>query len=64
MPRCVQIGVIPLKLIQSPSQLQQLSQFQLQSVEVLQMSAEELDAYIRELSLSNPMIEPEEVSLA
>ncbi|MCI9586615.1 MAG: RNA polymerase factor sigma-54 [Oscillospiraceae bacterium] len=52
-----------MKLIQSPSQLQQLSQFQLQSVEVLQMSAEELDAYIRELSLSNPMIEPEEVSL-
>ena len=47
-----------MKLIQS--QVQQLSQQQLQGVELLQMSTLELEAYVRELALNNPMVEPEE----
>lgn len=49
-----------MKLIQAPSQLQHLSQRQLQSVELLQMSTIELEAYIQELALSNPLVEPDE----
>lgn len=45
--------------MQSPSQLQHLTQLQLQSVELLQMSTAELEAYIQELALSNPLVEPE-----
>ena len=56
----IQMGGILLKLIQSPSQIQHLSQFQLQSVELLQMSAVDLTAYLQELALSNPMVELEE----
>lgn len=41
-------------------QVQKLSQQQLQSVELLQMSALELEAYIENLALENPMVEPEE----
>ena len=41
-------------------QVQKLSQQQLQSVELLQMSAQELEAYIENLALENPMVEPEE----
>ncbi len=42
------------------SQTQTLSQRQLFSVELLQLSAPELDAYIRELAQENPLIEVEE----
>lgn len=52
-----QMGGVPLKLIQSPTQIQHLSQFQLQSVELLQMGAAELTAYLQELVLNNPMVE-------
>lgn len=41
---------------------QRLSHQQLQSIELLQLSALELDAYIRELTMENPMVEPEELS--
>ena len=51
-----------MKLIQS--QVQQLSQHQLQGIELLQMSTLELEGYIRELALNNPMVEPEEVPSA
>ncbi len=47
-----------MKLIQT--QVQKLSQQQLQSVELLQLSTLELEAYIRELALDNPLVEPEE----
>lgn len=46
--------------MQTPSQIQALSQRQLQSVELLQMSTVELEAYIRELALDNPLVEPED----
>ena len=42
------------------TQVQKLTQQQLQSIELLQMSALELEDYVRELALSNPMVEPEE----
>ena len=41
-------------------QEQKLSQQQIQSAQLLQMSTLELEAYVRELSLENPMVEPEE----
>lgn len=41
-------------------QVQKLKQQQLQSVELLQLSAVELEAYIQDLALENPMVEPEE----
>lgn len=41
-------------------QEQKLSQQQIQSAQLLQMSTQELEAYVRELSLENPMVEPEE----
>ncbi|MGE4276997.1 MAG: RNA polymerase factor sigma-54 [Lawsonibacter sp.] len=47
-----------MKLIQT--QVQKLSQQQLQSVEMLQLSTLELEAYVRELALDNPLVEPEE----
>ena len=47
-----------MELIQS--QVQRLSQQQLQSVELLQMSAQELESYLRELSQENPVVELEE----
>ena len=47
-----------MELIQS--QVQRLSQQQLQSVELLQMSAQELETYLRELSQENPVVELEE----
>lgn len=43
-------------------QVQKLTQQQLQSVELLQMSTMELESYIQELALENPMVEPEERS--
>ena len=42
------------------SQRQVLSQQMIQSVEILQMSAQELAQYIREQALENPVIEIEE----
>lgn len=42
------------------TQTQQLSQQQLLSVELLQLSTLELEAYIHELALSNPLVEPED----
>ena len=39
------------------SQKQVLSQNQIQSVTILQMSAEELSEYIREMALENPVAE-------
>lgn len=47
-----------MELLQS--QVQRLSQQQLQSVELLQMSSLELDAYLRDLAQENPMVELEE----
>ena len=41
-------------------QVQKLTQQQLQSVELLQLSALELEAYIQDLALENPMVEPED----
>ncbi len=49
-----------MKLEQSQSQV--LSQQQLQSLELLHMSTQELEACIQELALNNPMVEPEEYS--
>ena len=43
-----------MKLLQS--QIQRLSLHQLQSIELLQLSTQELEAYIRELSLDNPLL--------
>ena len=40
-------------------QAQRLSQYQMQCVELLQMSAQELETYIQELALSNPVVELE-----
>ena len=51
-----------MELIQS--QIQRLSQQQLQSVELLQMSAQELETYLRDLSQENPVVELEESSSA
>ena len=51
-----------MKLLQS--QIQRLSLHQLQSIELLQLSTQELEAYIRELSLDNPLVEPEEITPA
>ena len=42
------------------SQRQVLSQEMIQSVEILQMSAQELSDYIREQTLENPLIDAEE----
>ena len=47
-----------MELIQS--QVQRLNQQQLQSVELLQMSAPELEEYLRELVQENPVVELEE----
>ena len=44
------------------SQKQILSQKMLQSVEILQMNAQELTEYIRELSLENPVLDIEEAA--
>ncbi len=49
-------SVVKLEQIQT----QHLSQQQLQNVELLQMSSMELDAWIQELALNNPLVEPEE----
>lgn len=45
-------------------QVQQLSHQQLQSIEILQMGTQELDAYIRELAQENPMVELDEYTPA
>ena len=49
-----------MKLVQN--QAQHLSQQQLQNVQLLQMSTLELSAYVQELALSNPLVEPDDVS--
>lgn len=46
------------------NQTQLLNHLQLQSIALLQMSAQELEVYLRELSLENPVVEPEECSPA
>lgn len=51
-----------MELLQT--QTQKLTQQQLQSVELLQLSALELDTYIRDLALENPLVEPEELTPA
>ena len=48
-----------MELIQS--QTQRLSQRQLQSVELLQMSTLEVEAYLRELAQENPVVELDEL---
>lgn len=48
-----------MELLQT--QTQKLTQQQLQSVELLQLSTLELNTYIRDLALENPMVEPEEL---
>ena len=54
-----------MELIQQQNQSlqQRLCQQQIQSVELLQMSTLELDAYLQELSQENPMMEPDESRL-
>lgn len=47
-----------MELLQN--QVQRLNQQQLQSVELLQMSALELEGYLRELAQENPVIELED----
>lgn len=47
-----------MELIQT--QVQQLALHQLQSLELLQLSTLELEAYIRELAMENPLVDPEE----
>lgn len=49
-----------MELLQS--QIQHLSQQQLQSIELLQMSAPELEAYLQDLAQENPVVELEEGS--
>ena len=44
----------------SQSQTQRLNHQQTQGVELLQLSALELESYIQELAVENPMVEPEE----
>lgn len=44
-----------------PSQSQVLSQRMIQSVEILQMSSQELVEYIKEMSMENPVVDLEEV---
>ena len=44
-------------------QMQKLSQHQIQSVELLQMSTMELEGYLRELAQENPVIELEDSHL-
>lgn len=48
-----------MELIQSQSQQQQLNQQQIQSLELLQMSAQELEEYLQELTQENPVVELE-----
>lgn len=42
------------------TQIQHLSQHQLLSVELLQLGSLELEAYIHELAMTNPLVEPEQ----
>ena len=42
------------------SQVQKISQNMIQQVNVLQMSSQELNAYVKELSMENPIIELDE----
>ena len=51
-----------MELLQHQSQQQKLSQQQIQSVELLQMSAPELESFLRELAQENPVVELEEAS--
>lgn len=46
------------------SQVQRLSQQQLHGLELLQLSTLELDDFIRELTMENPLVEPEELTPA
>lgn len=46
------------------TQIQHLSQHQLLSVELLQLGSIELDAYIHELAMTNPLVEPDQPSAA
>lgn len=48
---------------QSQTQVQRLSQQQLQNVQLLQMSSIELASFVQELALSNPMVEPDDIFL-
>ena len=49
-----------MDIVQVPSQQQTLSQQQIQSVELLQMSTLELEGYLRELAQENPVVELDE----
>ena len=42
------------------SQVQKISQNMIQQVNVLQMSSQELNAYVKELSMENPIMELDE----
>ena len=46
----------------SQSQTVRVNHQQMQSVELLQLSALELESYIQDLAVENPMVEPEESS--
>ena len=52
-----------LYAVQTQSQQQKISQHQIQSVELLQMSTMELEGYLRELAQENPVIELEDSHL-
>ena len=47
------------KIVLSTEQRQGISQQAIQIVEILQMSVQELDAYLNELVLTNPLIDPD-----
>lgn len=51
---------MPTRLEQSQKQKQMVTQNMIQAVEILQMSAQELSDYMKELSLENPVVEIEE----
>ncbi len=46
-----------MQIQQEQQQKQIISQKMLESMEILQMSTEELSAYLKETALSNPVIE-------
>ena len=49
-----------MELKLQPVQSQVLSQRQIQSANILQMSSQELEAYMKELALENPVVDLEE----
>lgn len=51
-----------MKLVQK--QTHQMNQQQIQNLEILQLSTLDLESYVQELALSNPLVEPEDPVLS